>query len=1360
MKNVVIDLKNITKKYNLKLGKQSLIGNLLSWFRKKSLNQTILALDDINFSVQQGETVGIIGENGSGKTTILRIISKITTPSQGYVKTEGKIAGILELGAGIHPELTGRENIYLDAALFGMSKSEIDKAYKDIVEFSELGNFIDAQVKTYSQGMLLRLGFSVAVHVNPDIFLIDDSMGVGDEEFQRKCLKKISELKKLGKTIIIVSHDLSTLSSVCQRGILIKNGKIVRDDLIHKTIVRYIESIGAKNCVASLDQDRLSIIFNQGKLIVLWEGIPLTKNFGGYVALEILGQWLMSWQANWQVSQTDADYFEVIGNWDKYAIELTIKIKLISESHFKWSCNIKIPKVVKAQKAAVSLMVTGEYNYYFKDGQKIRISGKSKINNQWKDLYRTDEKNAQLALISENSGNDLPVVLSCFSSQNNKGYSLIQSTDSDLDSRVVQMHFKLSEHLIAAECDKYVVDCDADIELINRKEFKQTQELQQDMRTLKNKNLKLELKEDKFHIFYKKYELTQNDALSFGFFFGEYYFNLFKGQWQLKKITPHLLNLSADFKELGVGLKLKISLTPDQIEWELTAEKTIKKDLNSLNMNLFLNSKYETFLGADKEDKFILATEFNEQIKSVDTRLGILGVRSQDNNYPDLIIEDKSKAQLYLENASFDINARILKQKILSQDKLSGKILLFVTAQQRENFLEQKKNQENLTNRITFENLQVKADDKKITIINNGKEITPGDGLNSAIFLNQRWYESTPIIKEVKKNNNQFKILIKRQIPAIDEIWRISLNKGQISWQADLIAHEVLPEFQYKAGFWVPDIFNQWSDEFNTNNFNDILKTHQAVFNNNSINKLLIITAENNELPCFLFEILGRVQPLAKVMQNREDENNLQFAFKIKAELEKVCTVFEANIKLESKENFLNYLKKYRDTQFGILISENQKFLVSPQKIGLVYANVELLVNNGLCLFLDTNLGRIETKNAAWVIQRMTDKRIQVTLKWQDLPLSVKWFFTLKENKIQWDIIFVLTGQLQIEDLTVDLQLTDFYNYLFTEHQNNKINFLSDKPELVDLEKTETIIDNRSSFIGVKKNDSDKNSPVLIFKPRVDMHDWFFHLHKKSKDDFRCLGVHKLMGQNKLILKEGNHSIFSGLIMMSDVEIEDLNIINYNQKEEQIKIFKKNIRIEFDLAKARIYWKNIELTKNLSLYTAFYHQDKWIDSTIAKWHILTHPADNRIQILLFWNKLNIHQKWHFEISDQNVINWKIFNEINEPHIHNFSAALMVKDCYQKWQEEQGSREGHFVAEFNPDHWQEIVATDKYIGVKKQDPLPHIAVSGFSENIKCQNVIENTDGIHQSRVLKCNFLGFKQGLTKNNEALMNIIISDN
>lgn len=266
MSKLVLKVNNVSKQYRLgELGTGTFSHDLKRWWyrvlgkddpyltigiendrTKSGGGDYVWALRDINFEVNHGEVLGIIGRNGAGKSTLLKVLSEITSPSTGEFKIKGKIASLLEIGTGFHPELTGRENIYLNGAILGMSKGEVDYNFNEIVDFSGCSKYIDTPVKRYSSGMLVRLGFSVAAHLDTDILIVDEVLAVGDLEFQEKCIGKMQDVSKSGRTVLFVSHNMASISNLCTRCIVVDKGGVVFNGDVEKAIENYYESINSE----------------------------------------------------------------------------------------------------------------------------------------------------------------------------------------------------------------------------------------------------------------------------------------------------------------------------------------------------------------------------------------------------------------------------------------------------------------------------------------------------------------------------------------------------------------------------------------------------------------------------------------------------------------------------------------------------------------------------------------------------------------------------------------------------------------------------------------------------------------------------------------------------------------------------------------------------------------------------------------------------------------------------------------------------------------------------------------------------------------------------------------------------------
>jgi lipopolysaccharide transport system ATP-binding protein len=265
--SVVIRVENLSKQYRLgSVGMGTIRDDVKRWWAamrgkenpfaevgevnerdKKSEGDYVWALRDINFDVKQGEVLGVIGKNGAGKSTLLKILSKITSPTSGSVKVKGRIASLLEVGTGFHAELSGRENVFQSGAILGMTKNEIRSKFDEIVEFSGVAKYINTPVKRYSSGMYVRLAFAVAAHLEPEILIVDEVLAVGDAEFQKKCLGKMKDVSKQGRTVLFVSHNMAAVKSLCQKGILLKDGRIIINDTVDTTIFNYLKIDGIES---------------------------------------------------------------------------------------------------------------------------------------------------------------------------------------------------------------------------------------------------------------------------------------------------------------------------------------------------------------------------------------------------------------------------------------------------------------------------------------------------------------------------------------------------------------------------------------------------------------------------------------------------------------------------------------------------------------------------------------------------------------------------------------------------------------------------------------------------------------------------------------------------------------------------------------------------------------------------------------------------------------------------------------------------------------------------------------------------------------------------------------------------------
>jgi len=337
----IIEVDNISKVFPARRGARDLRGRggLRDWILGREM-PTFEALKDISLSVERGESLGIIGRNGSGKSTLLSILAGVTLPTTGTVRMNGRVASLLELGAGFHPILTGRENVFLNAGLLGMRHAQVEEVFDRIVAFAGIDDFIDQPVDTYSSGMYVRLAFAVAIHVNPDIFLVDEVLSVGDEEFQRQCRHKIGELREQGKTIVFVSHDLGIVNTLCERVVLLRKGQMILRDTAQKTISYYLRQVGRDRGVHSFSQGAVEAIHCDGRVSVFHGQDEVSAPDGFTMRLESMGQSHAASAAEWEVVEASETRCVVHGEMQRIPVKLIWELE-VEEGRLRWHASME-----------------------------------------------------------------------------------------------------------------------------------------------------------------------------------------------------------------------------------------------------------------------------------------------------------------------------------------------------------------------------------------------------------------------------------------------------------------------------------------------------------------------------------------------------------------------------------------------------------------------------------------------------------------------------------------------------------------------------------------------------------------------------------------------------------------------------------------------------------------------------------------------------------------------------------------------------------------------------------------------------------------------------------------------------------
>lgn len=397
--NPIIEVNNVSKVFPARRGPRVLSGRggVGDWLTGRR-QRTFTALKDISLTVAPGESLGIIGRNGSGKSTLLSIIAGVTLPTTGRVFVRGRVASLLELGAGFSPILTGRENIYLNAGLMGMRHAQVDEVFDEIVRFSGIETFIDQPVETYSSGMYVRIGFAVAVHTNPDIFLADEVLAVGDAEFQRRCRTKIGELREQGKTIVFVSHDLGIVNTLCERVILLDQGQMIQRETPQKTITYYLRQVGMEKSVHTFGNNELEAIHCDGRISLFQQEEEISAPAGFTMLFSSLGQEHHSADASWEVVERRTDGCRAEGRMMRMPVQLAWTLTLEGK-RLRWRADMVCEREAPIATVAAHLYLPAAYTRWVYGGLTGVFPEISPTDAGWTKLVAPEDKATDTAAL-------------------------------------------------------------------------------------------------------------------------------------------------------------------------------------------------------------------------------------------------------------------------------------------------------------------------------------------------------------------------------------------------------------------------------------------------------------------------------------------------------------------------------------------------------------------------------------------------------------------------------------------------------------------------------------------------------------------------------------------------------------------------------------------------------------------------------------------------------------------------------------------------------------------------------------------------------------------------------------------------
>lgn len=441
----IIEVNNITKTFPSRRGGRALLGKggLQDWIKGGQAG-TFDALKGVSLNVEPGEALGIIGGNGSGKSTLLKIISGVSAPTTGEVNVYGRIASLLELGAGFHPMLTGRENIYLNASLLGVRRREVDKVLDEIIAFSGIAEFIDNPVMTYSSGMYVRLGFAVAVNTNPDVFLVDEVLSVGDEEFQRKCRARIADLRSEGKTLVFVSHDLGIVNAICDRVIMLAKGELVQRATPQATIDYYLCQVGEARGTHILRKDNMEVVASNGRIGIFKDEKPVSAPNGFDMNVKSSQDWHDSSSAVWRVQEGDDNACTMYGELPRLPVVYWWNIRFDDDGVIQWEVSIECKRDVEIFHIDINFTFPTEFTKWIFAGLEGVFPDIEPGQANWQTVVAS-EAPTKLACALPGPDSPLPPVSVSLESHHEDFRFIWNNTDYGINSRALQANARPSE---------------------------------------------------------------------------------------------------------------------------------------------------------------------------------------------------------------------------------------------------------------------------------------------------------------------------------------------------------------------------------------------------------------------------------------------------------------------------------------------------------------------------------------------------------------------------------------------------------------------------------------------------------------------------------------------------------------------------------------------------------------------------------------------------------------------------------------------------------------------------------------------------------------------------------------------------
>jgi len=801
----IIKFNDVWEMYRIKF----ILGGKASW-------EDFWALQGINLSMEKGEILGIIGENGSGKSTILRLIAGMLKPDRGEIEVLGSVSGLLELGAGFQTELTGRENISLQCELFGLRADQGKERFQQIIDFAEIGKFVDAPVKCYSQGMFVRLAFAIAVHMDSDIFLVDDTLAVGDEYFQRKCIKEIFKIKQKGKTVVMVTHDMAMLQRLCARTMFLKHGILIKDEETSKVVSFYSQTVGSPKGIAIIEKKRLNLVFNNGKLLLNWDGKLITSACGAYTTFGVSDVWYNSYQAEWDVQEFNGSLVAT-GRFYHLAMAQIWRIEVCENYEVRWDIEIEMEKATRLPEVYVNLALIDGYKKWFADSEQGEFPVIMEENKYWKSMSLKNSSSACIGLNSQQSSSErLPAILFEQSRLRYHGQADILNSEYISPGRILQYKSVPSSNP-SNQASRYICFSGkiiVDVVDINDHISKAQKEFM-----ISNGKLKVIFDNGRLIALFGNSVLTKADHMYSAFLMKQRWVTSDSAFWTLEKEADNKMVARGFWNNLGISQIWSINLCDEySFTWDVDIEVNQEIAIEQQRLRCFFSEGFKVFFSEFISEKF--SDVFNDTDVDLLKRCvssGRVGLQDPSGSLPSLSLTFSEKLGNFIKVFNSDYYS---KARLLHLEKVEPETNIIFSPGRHECF----KTKFSLDKKqiIEIEDYDAAIENKNIRFVFNrgsgkfykdGKEITKNIALYTSMRSSGCWYDSFSSArwKIVCKDGRKIKAIGKwLDLPLYQE-WEILVkDTGSFEWIVSLGVEKEVELDRLQANIMLSERFSQW----------------------------------------------------------------------------------------------------------------------------------------------------------------------------------------------------------------------------------------------------------------------------------------------------------------------------------------------------------------------------------------------------------------------------------------------------------------------------------------------------------------------------------------------------------------------